>query len=73
MSVAVKPAVEEAWAEAQSAAIKHVDGTTWLQAGVILALWTIATAGVTVFKILSNGQGDCPERELLTSSAAALS
>ena len=65
MSKAVKPAVDEAWAEVQSASVKHTDGTTWLHAGVILALWTIATAGVTVFKILSNGQGDTLERELL--------
>jgi transposase len=72
MSVAVKPAVDEAWAEAQSAAIKHVDGTTWLQAGVIVALWTIATAGVTVFKILPNGRGDTLERELLTSTKGVL-
>ncbi len=72
MSVAVEPAVEEAWAEAQSAPVKHVDGTTWLQVGVILALWTIATAGVTVFKILSNGQGDTLERELLTSTKGVL-
>ena len=72
MSVAVEPAVDEAWAEAQSAAVKHVDGTTWLQVGVILALWTIATAGVTVFKILDNGQGETLERELLTSTKGVL-
>ena len=72
MSKAVKPSVEEAWAEAQSAAVKHTDGTTWLEAGVILALWTIATAGVTVFKILSNGQGDTLETKLLTSTKGVL-
>jgi len=72
MSKAVKPAVDEAWAEVQSASVKHTDGTTWLHAGVILALWTIATAGVTVFKILSNGQGDTLERELLTSTKGVL-
>ncbi|MCB9609783.1 MAG: IS66 family transposase [Polyangiaceae bacterium] len=72
MSKAVKPSVEEAWAEAQSAAVKHTDGTTWLEAGMILALWTIATAGVTVFKILSNGQGDTLETKLLTSTKGVL-
>ncbi|MFM2418259.1 MAG: hypothetical protein RL385_2982, partial [Pseudomonadota bacterium] len=72
MSKAVEPAVDEAWAEAQTAAVKHTDGTTWLQAGVIVALWTIATAGVTVFKVLSNGQGETLERELLTSTKGVL-
>jgi transposase len=72
MSKAVKPSVDEAWAEAQSAAVKHTDGTTWLQAGVMLALWTIATAGVTVFKILSDGQGDTLKRDLLTSTKGVL-
>jgi transposase len=72
MSKAVKPSVDEAWAEAQSAAVKHVDGTTWLEAGMLLALWTIATAGVTVFKILSNGQGDTLETKLLTSTKGVL-
>lgn len=72
MSKAVEPAVDEAWAEAQSAKVKHVDGTTWLHVGLIVALWTIATAGVTVFKILSNGQADTLESELLTSTKGVL-
>jgi transposase len=72
MSAAVKPSVEEAWTEAQAASVKHTDGTTWLQAGVLLALWTVATAGVTVFKILSDGQGDTLKRELLTSTEGVL-
>jgi transposase len=72
MSRAVEPSVDEAWSEAQAAPVKHTDGTTWLHVGVILALWTIATAGATVFKILSNGQGDTLERELLTSTKGVL-
>lgn len=58
MSESVAPAVDEAWEHAQSAKVKHADGTSWLQAGVMLSLWTVATAAVTVFKILPDGKGD---------------
>jgi transposase len=54
VSRAVQPCVDEAWDRARAADIKHTDGTTWSQAGVTMALWTIATAGVTVFKILAD-------------------
>ena len=40
---AIEPAVEEAWTVAIEAKVKHADGTSWLQAGVMLSLWTIAT------------------------------
>jgi transposase len=56
VSEAVKPAVDEAWLIAEQAAVKHTDGTSWFQAGVMCSLWTIATSVVTVFKILANGQ-----------------
>ena len=72
MGAAVKPAVDEAWAAAQAAPVKHTDGTTWLLAGATLALWTLATAGVTVFKILSDGQSSTLKRELLTSTDGVL-
>ena len=36
--------------------MKHTDGTSWFQAGVMCALWTIATSVVTVFKILADGK-----------------
>ncbi len=52
---AVKPIVEQAWEKAREAAVKHTDGTSWLQAGNLLQIWTIATTAVTVFKILSDG------------------
>ena len=55
VSEAVKPAVEEAWTYVGDAAVKHTDGTSWLQAGVTLSLWTIATSMVTVFKIVADG------------------
>ncbi len=65
MSAAVEPAVDEAWERARAAPVKHTDGTTWLRAGVMLALWTVAAVGVTVFKILANGQRNTLEREVL--------
>ncbi len=58
VSEAVAPVVEEACAHVANAAVKHTDGTSWLQAGVMLSLWTIATACATVFKIVANGRAD---------------
>jgi transposase len=58
VSEAVVPAVEEAHERVLHAAVKHTDGTTWLQAGAMLSLWTIATACATVFKIVQNGRAD---------------
>ena len=52
---AVQPAVAEAWTKVQGAAVKHTDGTSWLKAGTLLALWTIATTAATVFKIVTDG------------------
>jgi len=35
-------------------AVKHTDGTRWVQAGAVRALWTLATKAATVFKILAD-------------------
>jgi transposase len=56
LSEAVEPAVAEAWTRAMSADVKHTDGTSWLRAGVMLSLWTVATSMVTVFKIVGDGR-----------------
>jgi len=56
VSEATKPPVDAAWAKTGEAAVKHTDGTSWYQAGVLCALWTIATSAVTVFKILTDGK-----------------
>jgi transposase len=58
VSEAVAPAVDEVCERIANAAVKHTDGTTWLQAGAMLSLWTIATAFATVFKIVANGRAD---------------
>jgi len=55
VSDAIKPAVTEVWTRVGQDEIKHADGTSWLQAGVTLCLWTIATKAATVFKIISDG------------------
>jgi len=55
VSDAVRPAVDEAWDRVGRAKVKHTDGTSWLQAGVMQSLWTIATTAATVFKIVADG------------------
>ena len=54
VSDALQPAVDEAWKKVGDAEVKHTDGTTWYQAGATMALWTLATAVATVFKIVTD-------------------
>lgn len=54
MATALEPAVAEAWDQVQAAKVKHTDGTSWLQAGMALSLWTLASSAATVFKIVAN-------------------
>jgi len=54
VSDAVQPAVNEVWEKVGRAGVKHTDGTSWYQAGVTMALWTIATTAATVFKIVAD-------------------
>lgn len=61
VSEAVAPAVEEAWQHVIDADVKHTDGTSWYQAGASRALWVIASASATVFKILASGSKDLIE------------
>lgn len=51
---AVQPLVDEAWNHVGAANVKHTDGTSWYQAGLSMALWTIETAAATVFKIVAD-------------------
>jgi transposase len=55
VSSAIAPAVSEAWDHVERSAVKHTDGTSWLQAGVVMCLWTVATTTATVFKVLADG------------------
>jgi transposase len=50
---ALETSVDEAWEKVQAAKVKYTDGTSWLQSGTAMQLWTIATACATVFKILT--------------------
>lgn len=65
VSEAVEPAVAEAHEAAMTAAVKHADGTSWLRAGVMLSLWVVATAAVTVFTVLEDGCRATLQNELL--------
>ena len=51
---AVQPVVDEAWEHVRGAGVKHTDGTSWYQAGLSMALWTIATTAATVFKVVAD-------------------
>jgi transposase len=58
VSAAVAPAVEEARVHALAEKVKHVDATTWYQAGAYLSLWVLATTTVTVFTIARDATRD---------------
>lgn len=55
VSAAIEASVTEAWSKVDDTEVKHADATSWLLAGNLRSLWTIATKVVTVFKILVNG------------------
>ena len=55
VSDALAEPVAEAWEHVKDATVKHTDGTSWLQAGAMMCLWTVATATATVFKVLAHG------------------
>jgi len=55
VSDALVAPVAEAWESVHEADVKHTDGTSWLQAGALMCLWTIATTAVTLFKVLADG------------------
>ena len=55
VSDAVAAAVDEARVHALAERVKHVDATTWYQAGAYRSLWVLATQAVTVFYVAANG------------------
>lgn len=54
-SEALKSAYDEAQREVEYAAVKHTDATSWVRAGALMSLWTLATASATVFRIFADG------------------
>ena len=57
-SEALKAAYDEAKEVVEQAAVKHSDATTWLRAGVLTSLWTLASTTATVNAIFSDGCRD---------------
>lgn len=57
VSGAIEGADAEAAKRAQQAAIKHIDATSWRQAGLYMHVWTLVTTVATVFRITANGTG----------------
>ena len=55
-SAALAPAAGEAQREVEAADVKHTDATSWLRAGMMMALWTIASATATVYRIVEDGR-----------------
>ena len=72
MSDLVAPAVDEAWEHARAAKIKHADGTGWYRASALVSLWVLATAAVTVFKVLPDGQRDTLRKQLFVKLCGVL-
>lgn len=70
VSKSLEAAVEEAWERVSGDKVKHSDGTSWYQCGVLVALWTIATATATVFKIVATG--DSKTLKLLLGDSGTL-
>ena len=70
VSKSLDAAVAEAWERVSGDEVKHSDGTSWYQCGVLVALWTIATTAATVFKIVATG--DSKTLKLLLGDAGTL-
>ena len=51
---AITSGAQEAWQEVNKAKVKHTDGTSWYQSALLISLWTIASKGATVYKIVPN-------------------
>ncbi len=54
-SEALKSAYEEAKREVEYAGVKHTDATSWVRAGVLMSLWTLASTSATVYRIFADG------------------
>ena len=67
------PVTDEALDVARAAAVKHTDGTSWRRNAALWALWTLATATVTVFKIVANSKRDTLQALLGNTSGILVS
>jgi transposase len=64
VSDAVASAVDEARVHALAARVKHVDATTWYEAGEYRSLWVLATAAVSVFYVAADGTREALQKWL---------
>ncbi|MEO7735997.1 MAG: IS66 family transposase [Kofleriaceae bacterium] len=77
-SEALASAHDEALREVQHAGIKHTDATTWTRAGVLMSLWTLASAAATAYQIFTDGARATiqplfgPRRGILVSDRATV-
>lgn len=55
VSGALSTPVDEIKAKIDDAAVKHADGTTWLQSGKARSVWTLATDAATLFRVFVDG------------------
>jgi len=56
MSTALKEPSDQCLEHAEAAEVKHIDETSWLQNFDPCSAWVIATAAVSVFRIVENGR-----------------
>lgn len=61
VSNAVASTYDSVVGDADAAAVRHTDATTWLQSGKRQCVWVIATTMVTVFKIVADGTAELLE------------
>lgn len=73
VSEALAPAADEVLEVARAAPVKHTDGTSWRRGAALWSLWTLATAAVTVFKIVTNGKRDTLQGLLKNTSGILVS
>jgi transposase len=73
VSEALEPAADEVMEVARAAPVKHTDGTSWRRSAALWSLWTLATAAVTVFKIVANGKRDTLQALLGNTSGILVS
>lgn len=52
---ALEPVHEEIQRVVEAAAVKYMDGTTWLQDGKTRSLWTVSTSSATLYEVLVDG------------------
>lgn len=58
VSAAIEKPVDEVKNHVNAAPVKHADATSWLRAGKLRSLWTIATSDASFYQVLPDGCAD---------------